>query len=753
MIAKHRRTSSNYLRLRDDDPNETSRNGKDNPWLILIVDDDEDVHSATELACADVRILNRPLEFIHTHSGEEARKVLSSREGIAVVLLDVVMESTDAGLQLVKTIRKELGLNEVRIILRTGQPGYAPELDVIRDYDINDYRTKAEMTRTRLVSSLTTAIRSFEQIRTINYSRLGLEKIVRAAPELFKMRGLENLSQGVLLQIAATLGLPPNGLVFAQRGCPFDASEPTRLYVVGAVGRYAGAMNRPLDELGDPRIEQAIRKAMLQRKSIHAHDHSVLYLDSGTTEEAIFLDSANALNPLDQQLLEVFATNISTGYANVYLFDHLAVLAHYDTLTGLSNRTHLHEQAKSLIDGACADGCHVALMLLDLDRFKEINDTLGHHVGDAMLAQIGPRLRDTLADNASVIARLGGDEFAILLNKLKDPNDAVAQAESVRAALTRSFDIDGLALQIDASVGVASYPEHGQDSHALLRAADVAMYQAKSKNAGVIVYDKKFDTYTPERLAIIAELWQAVGTEQLILHYQPKIDLNSAAIVGFEALVRWQHPRLGLLFPAAFLQLAEMSELIQPFTKVVMRIALDNLLQLNNLGHKYPIAINLSARNLVDLTTFSDLVDMIEIRGVPFSDIELELTETALMHDPEGAGKVLGRMAELGIRLGVDDFGTGYSSLAHLRRLPLYSLKIDGSFVRDMAHDAQDATIVQSTIALAHNLGLKVTAEGAEDAITLDLLRGMGCDEVQGFHVCKPLPLEELVHWLSKRLK
>jgi EAL domain-containing protein (putative c-di-GMP-specific phosphodiesterase class I) len=307
-----------------------------------------------------------------------------------------------------------------------------------------------------------------------------------------------------------------------------------------------------------------------------------------------------------------------------------------------------------------------------------------------------------------------------------------------------------MALQIGASIGVARYPEHGEDSHALLRAADVAMYQAKCRNAGVMLYSQEFDAYTPERLAIITDLGQAVRGGQLMLHYQPKVDLRSDRIVGFEALVRWRHPRLGLLYPDAFVHLAEMSEVIQPFTHAVMDIALDNIRQLHELGHRYPVAINLSARNLMDSNGLAALVGSIERHGVSYSDIELELTETALMHDPESAGKLLDRIAALGVRLSVDDFGTGYSSLAHLRRLPLYALKIDRSFVRDMANNVQDATIVRSTIALAHNLGLKVTAEGVEDAATLAMLREMGCDEVQGYYLCEPLPLEELTPWLNK---
>jgi len=298
---------------------------------------------------------------------------------------------------------------------------------------------------------------------------------------------------------------------------------------------------------------------------------------------------------------------------------------------------------------------------------------------------------------------------------------------------------------------VAYYPEHGDSSHALLRAADVAMYRAKKLTAGVVVYDRSFDDYSPDRLALAGELVQAVQRGELVLHYQPKCDIASGRVTGFEALARWQNPRLGLLHPGDFIHLVEMTEVIHPFTNAVMDRALADKRRLHDLGYTQPVAINLSARNLMDALCVDRLMDAISRHGVPEQEVELELTETALMHDPDSSARLLQGIAAKGVNIAIDDFGTGYSSLAYLRRLPLSALKIDCSFVLGMNDNAQDRIIVRSTVALAHSLGLYVIAEGVENAEALTLLADMGCEQAQGYHLSRPLPFDELIDWLRTR--
>jgi EAL domain-containing protein (putative c-di-GMP-specific phosphodiesterase class I) len=317
-------------------------------------------------------------------------------------------------------------------------------------------------------------------------------------------------------------------------------------------------------------------------------------------------------------------------------------------------------------------------------------------------------------------------------------------------ALRTPFPIGGIEARVGVSVGVAGYPEHGGDSHALLRAADVAMYQAKKMGLGMLVYDRAFDNYSEDRLALANELTHAIQDGQLRLHYQPKIDLAGGATVGFEALVRWQHPRRGLLYPGDFISLVEMSEIIHPFTQAIVDLAVADKRHLRDLGFRQPVAINLSARNLLDARCYSNLEAALKRHQLSASEIDLELTETAFMHDPDGATELMKRFAEMGTHVAIDDFGTGYSSLIYLRRLPIQALKIDQSFVTHMRENEQDRAIVRSTIALAHNLKLTAIAEGVEDAETLALLREMGCDQAQGYGLCRPQPLDRLIDWLRR---
>jgi len=450
----------------------------------------------------------------------------------------------------------------------------------------------------------------------------------------------------------------------------------------------------------------------------------------------------------EMETYEAVSRTLSMAIANVRRLDQLRHKARHDTLTGLPNRAALHDEFARLdVDG----GARPSMMLLDLDRFKEVNDTLGHHIGDQLLGALSQRLAETVGTEEALTCRLGGDEFAVLLHDAGTADRALARARAIREALVRPFDVDGMSLKVGASVGVAMYPDHGTDSHGLLRAADVAMYRAKGHALGVVLYDRDADVHSPQRLALLAELAEAITHGELVMHYQPKLDLRTGAIAGFEALVRWRHPKLGLLFPGSFMPLAEASEVIHPFTRAVMDLAMADCVRLRARGLTQPVALNLSARNLVDDRCVNDIEELIAAHGLGYEDIELEITETTIMHDPAQVADLLDRLDRRGVGLAIDDFGTGYSSLAHLKRLPMDFLKVDRTFVRDMIVDDQDAAIVRSTITLAHSLDMKVIAEGVEDRATLDMLREMGCDMIQGYHLSKPLPLEDLLTWIERR--
>jgi len=447
-----------------------------------------------------------------------------------------------------------------------------------------------------------------------------------------------------------------------------------------------------------------------------------------------------------RQRLEDFATigsTVSLALTNARHRRQLEFRALHDSLTDLPNRQVLHRTF------AERSARHGALMLLDLDRFKEINDTLGHAIGDRLLREIGPRLHAALGTRSGTLCRLGGDEFTLLVPGITERDEALALGFELLAALRQPYAIDGMQLEIGGSLGIALYPQDGEDSHALLRYADVAMYQAKHSGAGVVTYDRQFDRHTPERLAMVTEFGQALREQQLLLHYQPRLDLRDMRVSGFEALVRWQHPRLGFLMPQDFMPLLEMSDAIHGLTVQVMDLAVAAQRRWRDAGRDHAVSVNLSARNLVDDRCVRYLNELILRHALPPGALELEITETTLMHDPEGARELLAGIASRGVGLSIDDYGTGYSSLAYLRRLPIRALKIDRTFVRDMRTDEHDRIIVRSTINLAHNLGLQVVAEGVEDLETLALLREMGCDQAQGYAIARPMAGEAIDDWLA----
>jgi diguanylate cyclase (GGDEF)-like protein len=419
----------------------------------------------------------------------------------------------------------------------------------------------------------------------------------------------------------------------------------------------------------------------------------------------------------------------------------------HDSLTGLPNRALFRDRAQQAILGAHREGIEVAILLMDLDRFKEINDTLGHHSGDLLLQELAKRLQTTLREGDTV-ARLGGDEFAVVLPRLLEPSSAVEAARRIRKAVEEPLVIQGLVIRVEPSVGIAVYPEHGEDVDLLIQHADVAMYVAKAANSGHEVYDADLDEHNPHRLTLVGELRRAIDENELALHYQPKADLGTGAVRGVEALVRWHHPERGLLAAGDFISVAQRTGLIKPLTLWVLDAALQQCRRWHDEGLELSIAVNLSARNLLDLQLPEDISALLEKWNVDPHYLELEITESTIMADPVRAVEVLTRLSEMGIRFSVDDFGTGYSSLAYLKRLPVNELKIDRSFVTNMVNDDNDAIIVRSTIDLGRNLGLQVVAEGVETEEVWESLHGLGCDVAQGYYLSRPVPAEELTPWL-----
>lgn len=421
--------------------------------------------------------------------------------------------------------------------------------------------------------------------------------------------------------------------------------------------------------------------------------------------------------------------------------------AKHDALTGLPNRSYFIDQVEQARRLSTPGSKH-ALFLLDLDGFKEVNDTLGHEIGDYLLKQIGPRFEGLLPEGKSILARLGGDEFAVFIENYRDEEQLESLAAALMQAIKTPFAISELELVIGGSIGIALYPQNADSISSLMRCADVSMYQAKKDSVDYRMYSTEQDHYTVRRLSLMMDIRQAIVNDELRLHFQPIVDLHSQAATSFEALIRWEHPEHGLLAPGEFIPLIEITDMIGPVTCWVIESAIKQLAAWAQREWSYRISVNVSTRNLIDPRFVSFIAECLRRNKVKGELLEIEITESTLMADPEKARTLLQAISGLGCRISIDDYGTGYSSLGYLKSLPINTLKIDRSFISQMLQDKHDRIIVNSTIQLAHNLGLDVTAEGIEDVDLIGSLLGLGCDKGQGYYFCRPVPITALEEWL-----
>ena len=455
----------------------------------------------------------------------------------------------------------------------------------------------------------------------------------------------------------------------------------------------------------------------------------------------------------DRLLLEALAANMGTALTSVRRHDALQESRirreydlRHDDLTGLPNRSEFSSQLSSALAKRQPSEL-MAVVLMDLDGFKEINDTVGHDIGDVVLQQTAQRLRE-VAGETNVVARLGGDEFALLLPQAESIDGVLRAAETARDAVSRPIREKGLVLDLRASVGVAIVPLHRDDP---LKCAEVAMYEAKRSHGGIVSYDQAIDHNTTRKLLLATELRRAMSDDELEVYYQPVADLRTGDIRGFEALLRWRHAHYGSVSPAEFIPVAEKTGLINELTWWVLGRALRELRRWQDEGYEFSMAVNLSARSLMDKDLVGRLRQQIEDIGVRPSSVQLEITESSIMVDPDRSEQVLQELADLGVELAIDDYGTEYSSLSRLQRLPVTTVKIDRSFVMHMCANDRDEKIVRATIYLAHTLGQKVIAEGVEDLVTWERLTELGCDEVQGYYLSAPIPAEQCRLWVSNR--
>jgi len=706
------------------------------PWRILVIDDDADVHAATAFALSGVQIFGRPVVLLHAHSAAEARAVLAQERELAVILLDVVMETPEAGLALVDHIRHDVGLTATRIVLRTGQPGYAPEHETLARYDINDYKSKSEFTQHKLVTTIMAAVRSYEQIRTIEASRLGLQRIVEGSAALLEIAGLQRFADGVLTQLAALIGVAPEGLVCAQSPGPGGPYT-----VLAAAGVYACLINQPLDALDTHPAARQLRTALQRRRSHYADHETVLYIGTRDgLDMAVYLPTGHALDTLTRSLIDVFCVNLGACLRNLDLIERLRTLAYEDPQLGIPNRARLISE----IDSALTAGDGYALALIDIDDFSGINELMGNDFGDRVLQALAQRLRAELPQTVTV-ARVSGNAFGLL-----GPRDAL-RVDALHAALEAPLQIDGQPFRVHVSVGVCDHADFGGRGVNAIKNAGIALKHAKQQHRGGLVwFERDMAQRSRHRAELLARLNAAFNENQLFLAYQPQIDLATRCVVGVEALLRWRREDGEMVSPDTFIPVAERSGLIDALGTWVLKTACHDMRRLLQAGlSPGRMAVNVSVVQFGNPRFVAQVEQALSASDLPPQRLELEITESVAMLGGHVVEPTLQRLRQLGISVAIDDFGTGYSSLAYLDRLPLDRLKIDRTFVRQLQM-GQGPRIAAMVTELGRKLGLRVLAEGIENDAVWRQLLAIGCDEGQGFGIGRPMPFDDLRVWLER---
>ena len=708
------------------------------PWRILIVDDDADVHRATEFALDGVVVLGRPLAFLHAHSAAQARELLQTQDDLALVFLDVVMETPHSGLELVDFIRNTVHKKATRVVLRTGQPGYAPEHETIVRYDINDYKTKSELTHHKLLTTVTTALRSYDQICTVEASRAGLELIVHASATLLEAKGLQAFASGVITQLAALLRAQPEGVV-----CAVHETNPSRFMVLAAAGRYAPMVQQPLDQLDNPALSELLTQVLSTGVSHHGDHATTLYLgQKNGASMAAYVATEVPLREVDKRLLDVFCANISVCARNLALLNKLHTDAYIDPLMKLPNRMRFMEDV-SASQQAGRPG--MAIVVLDIDDFAAVNDLMGHAYGDALLLSMAQRLREQLGHGVE-LARVSSNAFGLL-----GTCQQIAP-ERLQLALQAPLLIEGKPHRVSVTGGIAELDSSSLKGEEWVKNASIALKHAKRQSRGSFEhYSVDLANQARSRAQLLADLHEAFDAHRLFLAFQPQVNLRTGALIGLEALMRWRTEDGQMIPPDQFIPVAEQSGLIVSLGDWVLQSACLTMRDLLALGcAPQRMAVNVSVVQFQSPGFLERVRQALAVTGLQGGHLELEITESVAMLGADMVQALLGQLREMGISVAIDDFGTGYSSLSYLEQLPLDCIKIDRAFVRQL--EQPDCPRIAEMVAeLGHTLGLRVLAEGIETEACWQTLQRMGVHEGQGYFIARPMAQAELLQWLSNR--
>lgn len=715
------------------EPEETEHQA---PWSILLVDDEPDVHATTLFALKGTLIENRPLHFVHAYSAAEAKQQLAQPHQFAAAIIDVVMEESDSGLQLVRHIREALANLELRIILRTGQPGYAPEIDTIRQYDINDYKTKAELTKVRLYTSLTLAVRSYSQLQQLHTHRRGLEQVLTSTRELGKPTGMQTFAAGVVTQLCALLHVAEEGLV-----CAAQDNAETAPYVLAAGGHFSPYVGKPLDAIPEPHVQHHLSTCLREQCNCHERGVSLYFPGEQQQAFAAYVDLMRPLDEIEIGLLDIFCSNIAVAFANIQLHQAVSELAFSDELLGLPNRNALLQHLHQANDGQSR------LALVDIDDFANINALLDDEFGDRVLKVVSERLQAFFAPPVRLF-RVGADVFA-----LYGPAAAL-DIEKIALVFATPFQIAHFdPLRLTATTGWLESSMQQLTPVEQLKNASSALKQAKQfKRGQAMLYQEKIADDTKERMRLLNELRQVFASSGLHLQYQPFIDFATGAVVGAEALLRWRKADGSFVPPDRFIALAEQSGFINPLGNWVIRSALQWRASLSGqVPETFRVAINISHEQFKDQDFQAMLLGAVSECGIQPWQVELELTESVASENIELVANNILSLRNLGFSVAIDDFGTGFSSLSVLQQLPVDRLKIDRSFVSGKAAQKSGMAFANTILTLAGQLQMQTIAEGIETEEQLKELQQAGCTEGQGYFFAKPLSEEGFLALLQSR--
>lgn len=709
-------------------------------WKILSVDDDQSYQKTLVYALSNLTVADRPIHLLTAGSASEAAMVIASHPELSVILLDVVMEDDNAGLRLVDTVRSVLGNSAIRIVLLTGQPGMAPLTDVMKRYDINEYWCKSELKSEKLISIVASNVRTWIYISQLIEAKQGLQMLVDASQSLTNKRDINIFTQTVLTEIGKIVGVTSGGIVCFRQG---ESCEKDDFEVLAASGRYEHLTGAGLKEMHKPDLLNAFLACTQNKAHYFGADFTILYFDTKHVDNCIFLtmvENAKALPDAHINLLRVFSENITTGFTNVALYNRLTELAYYDPLLAIPNRNWFLRELGNMSEKERALS---HLMLFDVDDFTDMGVELGDEYCNNILKCLHRNLV-RLMPQAFAFARVGSDEFGVLMTSsgpltldiVRQLSNQIAEFDGVEHAFSVTFSEMSLSAMLDA------------EPSQMLRLAECAIDTARRDHTSHLVYTSALSENLSNRFSLLNQLREGLLRHEFYIALQPKVNLDTRAVVSFEALARWRNAAGEMIPPDRFIPVAEASGLIGSLDRTIFLLASQALKELKLAGYELPIAFNVSCIELLHQDFLSFVQREIATQGISPKLLEMEITESQTMGDAQNLWPQLRDILATGMKISIDDFGTGYSSLSQVANLPATTLKIDREFVKQLGESDNGRHIVDMILRLGERFNYEIVAEGIETEQQCSWLKQMGCRIGQGFLFAKPMTLKELLEWL-----